>query len=523
MPLAVRRDRDKPMLAFAGLILAWSLLPLGVLLVDVMRHGGVLVGADSMHAGSDQTLYMQQVRESGSDVLISNEYRLGSSTGVYLHPMFFLSGLLYALGVSVKVAFLLWKPIACVVLAVGVLAYVRRLVEGRAARAAAAFLAVFFFSPALPLLDWTGNDLDPLDNLFLLFSSGDPMAGLQTWGYLHTVTVIGLMALFLLAAERAIDPERRRPGRSQGWYLGWMTAAGVVAAWVHPWQGATLAAVLIGAAAWGRFDRRYRVFALPVAAIAVPIVYLGLLSKLDDDWVKFAEQNAGDQAPLWIVLLAFGPLVLPAIAGVRPRTTDVQERMMLLWAAAGLVGYFASPQFPSHALQGVSIPLAILAVRGWPRLRLPRPAAVAAVAVLTLPGTAFIVESFVSDRHSHEAPYRLADGEDDALRFIEESEREGGVLSRFYLGGAVPALTGRDTWVGHFAWTPDFDERRRRADELFDGRMPAAEATALVSGARPAFLLADCLVNRDLRPRLGALVERTHRFGCATVYELRTR
>jgi hypothetical protein len=345
------------------------------------------------------------------------------------------------------------------------------------------------------------------------------MPALNLWGYLHTVSVIGLMALFLLGIERVLDPARRGEGRSRRWYLGWTTAAGVAVGWVHPWQGATLIAILAGLVLWGRFAPRYRVLALPAVATALPIIYLFLVSKLDDDWVIFAEQNAGDHPPVWVVLAAFAPLALPAIAGVRRHLDDDQERMLLLWAAAGLAAYVTAPQFPSHALQGLTIPLAVLAVRGWRRLRLPGVVGIACAAALTVPGTVFIVDTFREERSSTEAPYVFTPGEDDALNFLEDAPA-GGVLSRYYLGGAVPAQTGHDTWVGHFAWTPDFDERRQAADDLFAGRLSAAESRRLVASIRPRYLLADCQGGADLEPLLGPMVARTHRFGCASVYEV---
>jgi hypothetical protein len=138
---------------------------------------------------------------------------------------------------------------------------------------------------------------------------------------------------------------------------------------------------------------------------------------------------------------------------------------------------------------------------------------------VTVPGTVFIVDTFREQRHSIEAPYVLDPGEDDALQFLADSP-DGGVLSRYYLGGTVPAQTGHDTWVGHFAWTPDFEERRRRADDLFAGRLSPADSRRLVASIRPRYLLADCQDRADLQRLLGPMVTRTERFGCARVYEV---
>ncbi len=517
-PLAALRDPQcRPALIVSGALLAWGCIPLAVLLLDVARRGGVLSGSEGMLAGPDQLFYMSSIRESGRDGLISNQYRLGYSEGVFFHPMFALSGLLWKAGLSVKLALLVWKPIAAAALGVGAWAYVSRLLNGHA-RLAAAGLALFFFSPALPVLDWGGVSLDGLDRFTMLLVSGESMPALQLWGYLHAALVIGLMPLVLLGTERVLDPARRRPGRGQGWYLGWTTAGGLAIAWLHPWQGATLIAVLLGVAAWGRFAPRYRALAIPVVAMCVPMLYEVLLTKLDIDWRISAAQNAGALAPTWILLAGLAPLVIPAIAGVRLRTHNEQERMLVLWAVAALAVYFLATTFPFHALQGITFPLAVLAVRGFQRLRMPSVAGVACVLALTLPGAAFALGTFRDSKNSGEAPYRLDSGENEALHFLARAPEPGGVLARFYLGMTVPALTGRDTWVGQYSWTPSFNRRRPVAEDLFAGRLPPRAARRLVRSIRPAFLLADCGARADLSQLLGPLVTKTHRFGCAAVY-----
>jgi hypothetical protein len=95
------------------------------------------------------------------------------------------------------------------------------------------------------------------------------------------------------------------------------------------------------------------------------------------------------------------------------------------------------------------------------------------------------------------------------------------VLTRLYLGQAVPALSGRRTYVGHPSWTPHFHERVDATESLFAGELPPAEARALVRGSGAAFVVQDCVERADLSSALAPVVRRARRFGCATVYELR--
>lgn len=518
--------RRRPAAALALLLLAWSAIPLAYLLFRVQRDGGVLSGTEGMLAGADQQLYMTWIRQSGEHLLIANPYRMGASEHVFFHPMFALSGGLWKLGLDLRLVLLLWKPVACVLLAAGTWSYVRRLLPDRRRALVAAVLGLFYFSPALPLLQWTDSGVSQVDLLFFQFVSGDAMPALQLHGYVHAAIVVGLMALALLAVERVLDPARRASGRSQWWYLGWTAAAGLVVGWVHPWHGATLIGIVVGLAAWGRFRARYRILAVPVLVTAMPMVYELVLTRADWDWRLNADQLSSPHAPLWILGAAFLPLLIPALAGARWRADDDQERMLLLWPAVALVAYLAAAQFPFHAFQGPSIPLAVLAVRGFDRVawRVPhaRVVALVLVAVVTLPGAAYVLRTLRTNVNSQVTPYTLTAGEHAALDHLERAPRRGGVLARYYIGSTVPPFTGRRTWVGQYFWTPDSDDRIAAADDLFLGRMPRDRARDLVRAVRPAYLLSDCHATADLPRLLGPLVVSERRFGCATVYEVRS-
>ena len=84
----------------------------------------------------------------------------------------------------------------------------------------------------------------------------------------------------------------------------------------------------------------------------------------------------------------------------------------------------------------------------------------------------------------------------------------------------MPAFTGRQTWVGHYYWTPGYEDRRGRAEAFFGGGMDQAGARALVRESRAAFVVTRCDGSLDLTPLLGDVVRDVRRFGCATVYEV---
>lgn len=503
------------------LLAGWSLIPLAAGVAHLIQHGGVLGGTDGIGV-VDHFQYLAWIREAGENGLISNRYDLVAEDGVYLQPMWLASGLLWAAGLPIQVGLVIWKPVCVALLFAGCAAYVRRTLDGRGARVAALALALFYVPPVAVLLNRTGLGSEESDSLAYLFAFQLTPAT-YLWGYVQTAVAVGLMPVFLLALERLLDPERRRPGRTGRFYAAVAAGSGLIVSWVHPWQGIVLLGIAVGIALWAGPRRTMKPLALPLAATLAPLVYFAVLARIDEAWGEGSE-GIGLPHEWGRLALAIAPLAVVAVFGVlrlRPLSRlDLQQRMLLLWPVVTLLVFgLLDRTFFYNALSGLTIPLAVLAVLG--ARRLPRWAAVAAVVAVTLPGLVNFAYEFREGTGADNSPRYLEAGEADALEFLDDSPRPGGVLTRLYLGQAVPALSGRHTYVGHPSWTPRLAERVDATERLFAGELPPAEARALVRRTGVAFAVQDCILRRDLTPVLGPLIRSRHRFGCATVYELR--
>ncbi|MDX6672290.1 MAG: hypothetical protein QOI91_2653 [Solirubrobacteraceae bacterium] len=522
--MLARRRSD---LAVAALLTVWAALPL-LLLAWAWRHGDVLTGSDGALPGGDQLYYLSLARESGAHVLFGDRFDLGPVDRVGFNPVYLASGLAARVGLDPRAALWLWKPVAALVLAGGFAAYVRGFRLGRAGTAAALALALAYFSPLLPVLDWAGV-LDPFQRFLALLVSGELMPAWQLWGYTHAALALGAMAGAAVFAERALSAADRAARRRA---VAATAGLGALVALLHPWQGATLALMLAGAAAWEAGDpspaaaparerlRSVLAVLVPLAAIAAVLVYLLVLSQTDPHWEADGRQSEAPPFGVGYLLLGFGPLAALAALGVPRHPDGPRERLLLLWPVAAFAVYLAVSNSRFHAFQGMSLPLAILAVRGWRRVRLPRMAGVLAVAAVTLPGLAYEIDTLRRSVALDRNPYYLRPAEARALAHLQDRRVTGGVLAPASIGMAVPARTGRSTWVGHFAWTPDYAARHDQAEALFSGRMPAGAAVALVRATGARFLLSDCGDRPDLTPALRPLRPAVRRFGCATVYEL---
>ncbi len=502
-------------IALVGFLALWAAAPLAALLYRGASTGEVFTGANGLFA-ADQLQYMAWIRQFGAIDLAANRFSLGPSDEVFLHPMFLLSGLVWRFGGSIQLAYLVWTPLAVVVLFAGFRAYVHRLHRDRKSRDVTLALALFFVTPSALAAAAGLSGTEPVASL-----AGELFAAGQTWGYLPTVIAIGLMPIFLLGIEWLVDTEPLEAGSRGRRYTAGTAMAGLLVSWLHPWQGETLLVIVGGLVAWrGGRRRDMTVVAAPTFATVLPLLYYLALSRTDPAWGVAQAQTELGGFPPWVVALALAPLAVPALAAVGG-PLDTQERMLRLWPPAALLVYLVlSPSVPAHAFEALSLPLAVLAVRGWKRFSVPRWVSAFAVTIAVVPGMAYVGLALAGSIQARAQPHLLLAGEANALRALDQDPRLGGVLPTAYLGSAVPAFSGRSSWVGHPSWTPDFLHRARLADDLFDGALTGHEGRKFVRSTGAAFLLSDCRDREDLEITLGPAAVTRRSFGCAAVYEV---
>ena len=509
--------------AFAALGVA----ALAGMLVRVWHQGGVFTGSDS-YVTLDQLQYLNWIRQASDHVAVENLYDTTGSSRSFVHPGVLLSGLLHRAGLGLVASFQVLKLIAIPVLFGATLAYARRFHPDPGDRRPALVVALFSASPVAALFAWLELG-SPKQRLQLDFLAGEIWTGHYLWGYMFTAVAVALLPLGLLAYERG------RSGRRPA-LVAAAAAAGLLCSWLQPWQGVTFALVVAGAELLclrGRFTtaavaRTARDLLPVLAATAVPLVYYLILSRTDEAWELAGQANADGGWPLWIMVAGLAPLAVPALFAYRHVPRDFGSLALRLWPLAALaVFYQPAGTFPAHAVQGLTIPLAILAALGVRERLGSRPVpvllAVAAVGVLVVPGLAHRVDQLRGAVSQGLQPFFLEPSEHDALRHLESAPQEGGVLTTVFSGQAVPAFTGRATWLGATSWTPDFRRRRLQTDRLFSGRLDAAGATRLVRRSGARFVYSDCRGHPDLSRVLAPVAGPPRRFGCAAVYTVRPR
>ncbi|MGI9184306.1 MAG: hypothetical protein ACR2GZ_04960 [Solirubrobacteraceae bacterium] len=530
--MANRRSRASgaELTLLAGLA-AWAAFPLVLLLVRAAQTHTVFTGADGLIGadgvlGADQLQYLAWARDAGLHGLASDLFTLTPSGHVYLEPLFSITGALWNAGLSLPVAYLLWKPVAVIVLFAGALAWARRLfADQRAARAATVALSLFLCTPLAALFSWAKLGGGPL-RFALYLLEDELLVATKLWGYVPSALGLALVPVALLAVERSVDPRGFGSPKTRVQSMSGGLGAAAVAllasagsSWLHPWQGITLIVIYVGLAVWRRLQG---VLTLALAALgaALPLGYYYLLSHGDPAWRLASHYEVIARLPALALLLGFGPLLLLAGLGLRRPDGEVIEQALLLWIAAGFVTYFANDAFAPHGLQGLSVPFAVLVVRGGQRLRLPLLVGALGVGLLTIPGLIYAARKFVNTAEGRTVQYYLPQADATALAWVAQQAPSGGVLAPTPFATLVPSQTGRNVWVGHGYWSRDYPVRARQADRLFGGHMKPIPARAFVANTGATVLVSDCAHRADLEHTLGPLLGRVHRFGCARVYVL---
>jgi hypothetical protein len=474
----------------------------------------VWIGAQGLRL-NDQLQYLGWVQNAAHGGFIENWFQFQASDRRFFHPGFVASGALVRAGLSSSVAYLLWQPIAVISLFATVRAYVRRLLHQTWHRRIAMVLAFFAVTPIV-VVDQGSSDLRNL--------AFETWTGRALWGYPFTAIAIAAFLGALLLYERDRISARVPVGAP---------ILGLVCAWLHPWQGATLIVTLVVAEVL-QSRRRVGNLLLPlvtVAATAAPLVYYQLLVRGDTFWKLFDASGEGNLPSLPVLLIGLAPLAIPAALAYRHRPRAFQDVAVRAWPVAALAIYVFiavtdTGTLAAHTLQGLAIPLAVLAVTGVASIRLPvtgraaTAVVVALVVVLVVPGLAYEFDDANEAVASSTQSFFVSRSEEKAFQFLEDSDENGGVFAPASAGGLVPGLTGRRTWIGLPSWTPDYAFRREVAERFFGPSMSNDDRVKLVLESGAKFVLADCRHPTNLSPALRPIVVEVRRFGCATVYQI---
>jgi hypothetical protein len=224
-----------------------------------------------------------------------------------------------------------------------------------------------------------------------------------------------------------------------------------------------------------------------------PALYSVWLTTADPVWKAVLSQfsNAGVfTPPLWQLPILFGVIFILALFTVIKRNPlhlkqfNDQDLFLLAWFLISFALIYVPTDYQIHMLNGWQVPMAILAVQGlflyiipWlqkfaSRAWSPETAArfaAAALIMIVLPTNIYLFTWRYTDLSKHDYPYYLYKDEISAMKWLEANARpEDVVLSSLTTGQYIPALTGTNAFLAHWAQTLDYYGKSEMVQEFFN-------------------------------------------------------
>ena len=228
--------------------------------------------------------------------------------------------------------------------------------------------------------------------------------------------------------------------------------------------------------------------ALVVGAI-LPILYQVVVFRNSEEFrVKALTQTAAP--PLLHLIISLLPLLL-FLPWTRQALRELPgARLMGLWVAVTFVMIYLPVSFARKMIEGVHLPLCLLAALGagvlLDRLATSRARQGVTGAVLLVlmlsplaclgwMGTAFL-ENNASRWRYNVPPAYFNEGEAGALRALNAQKGEGAVLSSVFIGNYIPRATGKTVYLGHWAETLRFGSKLGQVLGFYGGQMSVDQA-----------------------------------------------
>lgn len=530
------RRADRLTIAVCVLYAALGMAVLWVVGWNVAVNGFTWSGASGWVLDSMQ--YLAWVREIADHGLSADLFSLEPPVRDYFNPALGLSALLVLAGLPVPVAYALWTPVGILVFSIVVVRYsVRMLGRGMPAVCAVA-IALLYKIPSAEVL----QDLLPRKALNIVRAS-EAWPVFWAWGFGLTLVSVALLCWSLMLYE-----DLRGAGQGSRAKTAGLVAAVLACTWLQPWQGVTLVATLVAAE---YLTRRFAgeektrggpwLLAWVTAAVAAPLAYYAALGHFDPLWAQNSRQanDYFDAVSWWMPLAMFAPLLAGAAFALVKRPVNFRDWGVRLWAGVAIaqmlfIDATGVGNTATHALKGVTVPLAILAVSGLApfarRLGGLKASVLAVVLVVlvTAPGGLVELNTQLTEMDGPGGNlYFLNRGEKEVLGDLQRQSGQGSVMSTALFGSMVPWRTGRQVWVGHETWTPNYPQRAYFAEVFAYGGLPEAgipvDPVGFVRSLGVRFALIDCAHNNGrLASQLRPVAKSVTAHGCAALIELKS-
>ena len=310
--------------------------------------------------------------------------------------------------------------------------------------------------------------------------------------------------------------------RTQRWrYAGLAGLASLILAVVHPYNllivagtlGIWLLVIIRGER---RLPFRELVGIVIIGVMALPVfIYYEHVFATNPIFGAWAAQSGSPSPHPVHYLISYGPFLILALPAMleQARKAEADAMLPLLWVLVVALLLYAPLKQQRRMVEGVHVPLSIMATVGLysyylPRLEQSRRVrklvtlrgqtfsrrkfsnfVVFLVLVSTVPSNLYIVASLAATSVQHPYPFFHEREENEAINWLaEETAPTDTVLAAYGTGSYIPARINHRVFVGYWAETARCEEKIDMVDRFFQGETPDAWRAELLEGYDIAYV-----------------------------------
>ena len=219
-------------------------------------------------------------------------------------------------------------------------------------------------------------------------------------------------------------------------------------------------------------------------------IYDFWIARVDPVLAGWNLQNLTPAPPLWDTVVSLSPALLLALVGIwalyknHDQSLTSGQRLLLIWALAGLLLLYAPFGLQRRFMMGLYIPMAGLAVIGLmglaARIRKRMSFLFTIVLLLALPTNLLVLLAAQHGAETHDPQIYLTRGEALALDWIEVNTPPNAlILASPQTGLLIPAYTGRRVIYGHPFETVNAEVQKNLVVQWFgEGKTPESASQA---------------------------------------------
>jgi hypothetical protein len=304
-------------------------------------------------------------------------------------------------------------------------------------------------------------------------------------------------------------------------YMLWAGLAGFIMGIVHPYNILIVAGTLgiwLAIILWRerRFPTREALGTILLGLIAAPpfLYYLYVFSS-NPAFAAWAAQSGSPSPHPVHYLLGYGPLLILALPGMvhLSRKRDVESMLPLVWVVAVAMLVYAPLKQQRRMVEGVHIPLSVLATMGLYRYYLPRlersrtarmimtlgrrsysPRSmrnflIYLVLIITVLSNLYILASLAATAFQHSYPFFHERAENEAIDWLgRQTASTDTALTAYGTGSYIPSRINHRVFVGYWVETARFEDKMAMVDRFFQEETPDSWRSKLLEEYGIAYL-----------------------------------